>query len=157
MGQMMGSEIDLVMARLGERGFDVNVEAEDELRTYRVSGSSFLLRVGIGVKGILLDFVVDRDGESPELRHSIDTDLYDVSDPRQRWFADEIERDITSFLDALRSGSLKLSRGRNKTTIVFPNAGKYVRVERGRMFTSRREYERAVDAEADDQFQPFDA
>ncbi|MBM0234000.1 hypothetical protein JNW91_20405, partial [Micromonospora sp. STR1_7] len=90
----MGSEIDLVMARLGERGFDVNVEAEDELRTYRVSGTSFHLRVGVGVKGILLDFVVDRDGESPELRHSIDTDLYDVSDPRQRWFADEIERDI---------------------------------------------------------------
>ncbi|WP_238425854.1 hypothetical protein, partial [Micromonospora sp. STR1_7] len=94
-------------------------------------------------------------GESPELRHSIDTDLYDVSDPRQRWFADEIERDIASFLDALGSGRLRLSRGRNKTAIVFPNAGRYVRVERGRVFTRRREYEREVDAEAGDQFQPF--
>src|SRR3954470_17758277 len=101
MAPQMGSEIDLAMARLREHGFAVSVEAEDELRTYRVSGNGFRLRVGMGPKGILLDFVVDRDGESPELRYSIDTDLYDVSDPDQRWFADEILRDIASFLDAL--------------------------------------------------------
>ncbi|MFG1843648.1 hypothetical protein ACGFH8_35070 [Micromonospora sp. NPDC049175] len=151
----MGSEIDHVMARLGERGFAVNIETEDELRVYRVSGKGFRLRVGIGPKGILLEFVVNRDGESPELRYGIDTDLYDVSDPDQQCFADEIQRDMAFFLDALGDGSLKVSRGRNKTVIAFPCADKYVRVERGRVFTRRREYERASGAEAGGDFQPF--
>lgn len=157
MAQQMGSEIDAVMARLGARGFDVNVETGDELRTYRVSGRGFHLRVGLGRKGVLLDFVVDREGESPELRYSIDTDLYDVSEPPQQWFGDEIQRDIASFLDALENGSLRLTRGRHKTAIVFPHEGKYVRVERGRVLTRRREYDSAADAEAGDRFQPFGA
>ncbi|TNH24857.1 hypothetical protein FHG89_24320 [Micromonospora orduensis] len=157
MAQKMGSEIDPVMARLGARGFDVNVETEDELRTYRVSGKGFHLRVGLGRKGVLLDFVVDPDGESPELRYSIDTDLYDVSEPRQQWFGDEIQRDIVSFLDALENGRLRVTRGRHKTAIVFPYEGKYVRVERGRVFTRRREYDSLADAEAGDQFHPFEA
>ncbi|MEV4826636.1 hypothetical protein [Micromonospora sp. NPDC049274] len=153
----MDSEIDLVMARLSQRGFDVNLDAGGEVRSYRVSGKLFHLRVGVGPTGILLEFVVDRDGESPELRYSIDTDLYDISDPRQRWFADEVQHDIASFLDALGNGSLKVSRGRNRTVIAFPHEGKYLRVERGRVFTRQREYERAADAEADGQFQPFGA
>ncbi|MEU8185562.1 hypothetical protein AB0B85_32165 [Micromonospora sp. NPDC049044] len=155
MAPKKGSEIGHLMERLGDHGFAVTVETEDELHTHCVSGNGFRLRVDIGPKGILLDFVVGRNGESPELRYSIDTDLYDTSDSAQRWFADEILRDIASFLDALGGGGLQVSRARGRTAIVFPHEDKYVRVERGRVFTRRHEYEHVSDAEGGDTFQPF--
>jgi hypothetical protein len=139
--------------RLAASGFDVSVDIRDGLRAYRISGQGFQLHVGVGVKGMLLEFTLVGDGNSPELRFQIDTDLYDISDSRQGWFATEIEDEITSFLEALAAGQVRVSRRRGKSAVVFPTGEGYVRVERGRMLTSRREFKRVEDAEAGEQFQ----
>ncbi|ATY16676.1 hypothetical protein CU254_29010 [Amycolatopsis sp. AA4] len=75
--------------------------------------------------------------------YDIDTDLYDISQESQREFAEEIERDIIEFLGNLRKGAML--RGPNGA-LVFPLDGAWVRVVRGRFWTTASTY--AEDAEA---------
>ncbi|KFU82499.1 hypothetical protein BB31_05905 [Amycolatopsis lurida NRRL 2430] len=64
--------------------------------------------------------------------YDIDTDLYDLSQEKQREFAEEIESDIIEFLDTLRKGAVLRGNDGAKFVLVFPLDGSYVRVVRGR-------------------------
>lgn len=77
--------------------------------------------------------------------YDIDTDLYDITQERQREFAEEIERDIIEFLDNLRKGSML--RGADGA-LVFPLDGSWIRVVRGRFLTSASTHTDAAAARA---------
>ncbi|MFI6303395.1 hypothetical protein ACIBCH_16095 [Amycolatopsis thailandensis] len=68
--------------------------------------------------------------------YDIDTDLYDLSQVKQREFAEEIERDIIEFLDNLRKGVVLRGNDGAKFVLVFPLDGSYVRVVQGRFMGS---------------------
>ena len=68
--------------------------------------------------------------------YDIDTDLYDISQDKQREFADEIERDIIEFLDNLRRGVMLRGNDGANFVLVFPLRGAQVRVVLGRFLTS---------------------
>ncbi len=67
--------------------------------------------------------------------YDIDTDLYDISQEKHRWFAEEIERDIVEFLGNLRSGVVLRGNDGPKFVLVFPSEGGWVRVVQGRFLT----------------------
>ncbi|RSN61558.1 hypothetical protein DMH01_17585 [Amycolatopsis sp. WAC 04182] len=72
--------------------------------------------------------------------YDIDTDLYDLSQDRQREFAEEIERDIIEFLDNLRKGAVLRGNDGAKFVLVFPLDGSYVRVVQGSFIGSASTY-----------------
>ncbi|WP_410646878.1 hypothetical protein [Amycolatopsis sp. cmx-4-54] len=72
--------------------------------------------------------------------YDIDTDLYDLSQPRQREFAEEIERDIIQFLDNLRKGAVLQGNDGEKFVLVFPLGNAYIRVVQGRFAGSASTY-----------------
>lgn len=83
-----------------------------------------------------LEFEVRDPVAGRRATYDIDTDLYDISQDKQREFADEIEGDIIEFLDNLRNGVLLRGNDGSKFVLVFPLDGSYVRVVQGRVMTS---------------------
>lgn len=68
--------------------------------------------------------------------YDIDTDLYDISQDKQRAFAEEIEGDILEFLDNLRARVVLRGTDGPKFTLVFLLIGSHVRVVQGRFMSS---------------------
>ncbi|SCF36775.1 hypothetical protein GA0070618_5821 [Micromonospora echinospora] len=155
MAEAIGEKIARAVGGLAEHGLAVNVEGKGEGRVYRIRGKGCRLTVEVGRRGLSLGFTLDRQEASPELTYHVDTDLYDISDQKQQWFAVEIEDEIASFLGALEGGQVRVSRRPGKAVIVFPRGGGYARVERGRILTSEKHYERLEDAERGDSFLPL--
>lgn len=52
--------------------------------------------------------------------YRIDTDLYDLSDPKNAWFAKEIEDDIVEFLEILKEGKLLVGEKNGRPALIIP-------------------------------------
>jgi hypothetical protein len=156
MSEAMGDRIVAAIDRLRTLGATVQSREEKGAAVYELTGDGYHVKVVIDAgSGLALEFTVDRAEASPELTYSIDTDLYDVTDPDQQWFVTEIEDDIVALLAALADGRIKVERKKGRTVAVLPSSSEYVRVERGRLLTSQRRYEHEQDAEAGGTFRPL--
>ncbi|MFB9927632.1 hypothetical protein ACFFRC_23210 [Amycolatopsis halotolerans] len=83
-----------------------------------------------------VEFEARDPASGKRVTYDIDTDLYDISQESHREFAEEIERDIIEFLGNLRTGSMLRGTDGTKLVLVFPLDGSWVRVVRGRFWTS---------------------
>lgn len=81
----------------------------------------------LGVEFVLLD----AEGRVA-IRHQIDTDLYNLDDPKNDEFAIEVEDDIVQFLEALRAGEVTISR-HGALSMVFPAGTGFYRLRKGRL------------------------
>jgi hypothetical protein len=88
--------------------------------------------------------------------YDIDTDLYDISQDKQREFAEEIERDIIEFLDNLRKGLVLRGNDGSKFVLVFPLNGSYVRVVQGRFMSSASTHADLTAARTDSDYAPVE-
>jgi hypothetical protein len=107
------------------------------LSRWQLSGSTWQATVVVEPRRWLgLEFEARDPAAGRRATYDIDTDLYDISQDKQREFAEEIERDIIEFLDNLRKGVLLRGNDGSKFVLVFPLNGSYVRVVQGRFMTS---------------------
>jgi hypothetical protein len=122
-------------------------EESDSSPKWQLSGSTWQATVVVEPQRWLgLDFEVRDPVSGRRTTYDIDTDLYDISQDKQREFADEIERDIIEFLDNLRKGILLRGNDGAKFVLVFPLDGSYVRVVQDRFMTSASTHARLTDA-----------
>ena len=104
--------------------------------TWRLSGTTWQATVTVTPgRWLGLEFAARDPVTGRRATYDIDTDLYDISQERQRGFAEEIERDIIEFLGNLRKGAVQRGHDGAKFVLVFPLDGAYVRVVKGRFLT----------------------
>jgi len=115
----------------------VVTEVADAGSKWQLGGSTWQATVVVEPRHWLgLEFEARDPVTGKRATYDIDTDLYDISQDKQREFAEEIERDIVEFLDNLRKGLLWRGNDGSKFVLVFPLDGSYVRVVQGRFMTS---------------------
>lgn len=115
----------------------VVTEEADTWSKWRLGGSTWQVTVVVEPQRWLgLAFEARDAVTGRRATYDIDTDLYDISQDKQREFAEEIERDIIEFLDNLRKGVVLRGNDRSKFVLVFPLNGSYVRVVQGRFMSS---------------------
>ncbi|WP_410575336.1 hypothetical protein [Amycolatopsis sp. cmx-4-61] len=103
---------------------------------WQLSGSTWQATVTVTPgRWLGLEFEVHDPRTGRRATYGIDTDLYDLSQEKYRWFAEEIERDIVEFLGNLRDGAVLRGNDGAKFVLVFPAEGGYVRVVQGRFLT----------------------
>ncbi|MET9259427.1 hypothetical protein [Amycolatopsis sp. NPDC004079] len=113
------------------------VAADDASVRWQLSGSTWQATVIVDPRRWLgVEFEARDPASGSRVTYDIDTDLYDISQERHREFAEEIERDIIEFLGNLRTGSMLRGTDGAKPVLVFPLDGSWVRVVRGRFWTS---------------------
>ncbi|MGW7535346.1 hypothetical protein [Amycolatopsis sp. NPDC054798] len=113
------------------------VVADDASVRWQLAGLTWQATVIVDPRRWLgLEFAAQDPETGKRVTYDIDTDLYDISQDSQREFAAEIERDIVEFLGNLRSGSMLRGTDEAKPVLVFPLDGSWVRVVRGRFWTS---------------------
>jgi hypothetical protein len=115
----------------------VVTEEADTWSKWRLGGSTWQATVVVEPRR-WLGLAFEARGRVPGRRatYDIDTDLYDISQDKQREFAEEIERDIIEFLDNLRKGVVLRGNDGSKLVLVFPLNGSFVRVVQGRFMSS---------------------
>lgn len=97
-------------------------------------------------RGLSLTFEATDPDTDRTVNFEIDTDLYDISQPRHRAFAEEIERDIIEFIGNLTEGKIRRAQSPSGLVLVSPLAGAYVRVAKGRFLISSSIHRQENDA-----------
>lgn len=100
-----------------------------------------------------LEFAVPDHAGRP-IHYGLDTDLYDLSQEKNREFAEEIERDVIEFLGHLRDRRVLLRKDR--PVVVFPLDGGYVRLVRGRFLTHGSTHTDLARAQAGGEYAPVE-
>lgn len=104
--------------------------------TWRLAGETWEATVVIDPSRWLgLEFTATDPDTGRVARHEIDTDLYDISDPRRRAFAEAIEADIVAFLQALARGEVFRARDGSRVVLAFTLDGAEVCIVQGRTMT----------------------
>ncbi|MEU4520660.1 hypothetical protein AB0F52_18410 [Amycolatopsis sp. NPDC024027] len=118
---------------------------------WQLSGSTWQATVIVAPgRWLGLEFAAHDPVTGRRATYDIDTDLYDISQDEQRWFAEEIERDIIEFLGNLRRGAVLRGTDGAKFVLVFPLDGAYVRVTQGRFMTTASTHADLATAQAGD-------
>lgn len=115
----------------------VVTEEADSRSKWQLAGSTWQATVVVEpLRWLGLEFEARDPVAGRRATYDIDTDLYDISQDKQREFAEDIERDIIEFLDNLRTRVILRGNDGSKFVLVFPLNGSYVRVVQGRFMTS---------------------
>jgi hypothetical protein len=132
-----GLRIARAMQNLADRGFEVGLATEIDTATYTVAGAMFTLTVIVKPQSWLgLVLGVTAWPGSSSVTYEVDTDLYDISNPKNASFGSDIEGEIVSVIDGLGSGSIKVGRLRNKNSVIIPSGEYSVVITAGRFVTS---------------------
>lgn len=132
-------------------------EEADTWSRWRLGGSTWQATVIVEPRRWLgLSFEARDPVSDRRPTYDIDTDLYDISQDKQREFADEIERDIIEFLDNLRKGAVQRGTDGSKSVLVFPLDGSYVRVVQGRFMGGASTHDDLAAARAGGDYVPVE-
>ncbi|WP_447761650.1 hypothetical protein [Sphingopyxis panaciterrae] len=134
------------------------VQSPDHLgvaSNWRLSGETWQAEVIVDpLRWLGLTFDAVDPATARKVHYAIDTDLYDISRPEQREFADEIESDIIEFLDNLTEGRMLRGEQTSDAVLVFPSAGSFVRVVAKRFSTTASRHDRESEALAGGSYAP---
>lgn len=157
MERHIGSRIIEVMESLSPGGsLTVRRGTEDGDQVFEIVGDRCRVEVRVNpVRWLGLSFALSGDRGPRSLLYDIDTDLYDVSQPKNREFALEIEDEISDFLEALVNCQITVRESGGKLAIVVPVRGGFRRIERGRVFTTSKDYDQLAKAQAGESFGPL--
>jgi hypothetical protein len=146
----MGSPQDRIAAavdRLRTQALAVDERVDGNAVRWEVNRPEYRLIVYVDLKrSVSLEFDILTDDGKPQLHYWIDTDLYDISQPRHAWFAAEIATDIVDFLDALLAGRLLTRMSVPRPSLIVPTRDGLRIVKRTRFGTTLSHCGAEVDA-----------
>jgi hypothetical protein len=150
-GQRVNAVVDMCIAD----GWPVVDDAKGSTRSAVIRCARWSASVTVApAKWLGVEFLLlDAEG-MVTLWHQIDTDLYNLEDPKNDEFAVEIEDDIVQFLEALRAGEVTVSRD-GGLSMVFPARVGFYRLRKGRLMISGKPFLERADAERDGRFVPL--
>jgi hypothetical protein len=131
--------------RLRRRGIAVEATTRAGVTTYLVERPTYRVKIVIdparwlGVEFLLLghDRVVD-------LGYWVDSDLYNISLDKYRWFAAEIETDIVLLLDGLVQGKVFVDRTSPRPSMIVPSSDGPLLIRRRRFGATKDLYDGGV-------------
>lgn len=137
---IIGSKIQSTLQKFEDKNVKINEEFTKGQTSYEIYDNRYDLKIIVDPKRWLgLKFHL----KGTKMHYDIDTDLYDISNPKNSWFAKEIEDDMVTFLNGILESRLKVSRGKNnrvlKLAIPVSKAGHYMLIKQGRLLTSQKE------------------
>ena len=154
---MLGDNIRKTIQELEATGLHANQERKgDTTETFNFESELYHLEVTIDPTAWLgLNFTL----ELPEgrLDYSIDTDLYNLQDERNRAYAQEVEADICSFLKKFRLGKIKQGTINGRPAMILPVAEGVEVVVKGKYFTKTKFFKESNKAEDLGPFQSLKA
>ena len=132
------SQATTALNRLGSH-VGVNWHRDDDgADTAAVTAPNFRLQLYINsARALSLEFELAEQGQPP-LRYAIDSDLYDLSQPKYEEFAREIGQQIVQFLESLATGRVQVGTFQGKRAMVVPLDDQTVLIYRGRFSTTTR-------------------
>jgi hypothetical protein len=118
----IGARIAVAVEQLREVGVAVETSADGDLTTYRIERSTYRVEVLVDpTRWLGVRFDLLGEGGSTALRYGVDTDLYNISLPKYRWFADEIEAEIVLLLEGLAQRRVLVDVSSPKPRMIVPS------------------------------------
>ncbi len=128
--------IETIYGLKNDHDFAITEERSKSGDKFTIKGDGFRVAVNISPpEWIGLDFYWREHEKKHRVEYSINTDLYDLSEQDQRWFADEIESNMIDFLHVLQEKKILVGEKRGRTAIVIPFKDKVVLIRKGRLFS----------------------
>jgi hypothetical protein len=147
----VGARIADAVDGLRNRGVPVETSAEGDLATYLIDRPTYRAEVVVNPKRWLgIEFDLLGEGGSRVLHYRVDTDLYDISQPKHHWFADEIETDIVLLLEALAQKQLLVDLSSPRARMVVPSADGPVLIRKLRFGATATPYDVSADRASHD-------
>jgi hypothetical protein len=147
--------IAAAVERLRARDVAVSESVQGSAIRYEATRPAYHLVVYVDPPRFIgLEFDLLAADGSVRLHYFIDTDLYDISQPRHAWFASAIATDIVLLLDALTDGGLLAKLDRRRASMIVPTGQGPRIVKRGRVWTSAGRYHRDRVTAIRDGFEP---
>jgi hypothetical protein len=151
-----GQRIVEAIERLRGLGIAVDADEVGASTRYTVTRPAYRLIVTVESTRFLgLQFdLIGRDGSSV-LHYFVDTDLYDISQPKYAWFSQEIADDIVAFLSALIERRIWIMADESEPAMIVPTRDDLRLVKRGRFGTTVSPLAMAIAPAAPDGFTPM--
>lgn len=137
MNNNIGKEIIEKITTFNKKVVLAEEKASIEGREFTVRGDEFLLEILINPpKWLGLKFYLLDEKGKILLTHDIDTDLYDLSQPKYQSFTKGIETDMIDFIDSIINGSIKVGKIKDRPAMIVPQDNKFLLIKKGKFFTS---------------------
>lgn len=156
--QRNGSKIVEKINELEKSGVAVVRKLSDKDGLYDIEGEGFRAKVKIEPeKWLGIELSVQSRDHSETLTHTVDTDLYDISDPDEQLFATEIEDDIVDLLNNLLDGRVLIGENKSGRFVAIIPTGDYFQyIKKGKLFVSSRIYTDLDQAKSNGDFKPLE-
>src|SRR5258708_11762789 len=114
---------------------DHEIKGNDNL--YLIKGNGYRAKLKINPDNWLgIEFyLVDKNGKDL-LMHTIDTDLYPISQSKYQDFAKDIEDEIADFLVSLREDKIRVGEKKGKIAMIIPKGNQFLLLMEGKLITS---------------------
>jgi hypothetical protein len=134
---MDAQNIEKCLREIEDTGHNFKFEEIKETKTWKYSASEFALAVVIRPgKWLGLQFdLLDAKG-STTCWYCTDSDLYNISDPKNAEFSRTISEEIIEILSALLSNRVQVGWSGSKTIMAIPLKGEYLLIKSRWKFTS---------------------
>lgn len=110
--------------------------------TYHVEGPIYRAKIVVDpARWLGVEFVLLGEDRVVDLGYWVDTDLYNISLDKYRWFAVEVETDIVLLLDGLVRGKVFVDRTSSRPSMIVPSSDGPLLIRRRRFGGTKGLYE----------------
>lgn len=140
--RLPGARIAEAVDRLRRRGIDVDATTQAGVTTYLVERPTYRVKVVVDpARWLGVEFFLLSHDRAVDLGHWVDTDLYNISLDKYRWFAAEIETDIVLLLDGLVQGKVFVNRTSPRPSMIVPSDDGPLLIRRRRFGATKEVYD----------------
>jgi hypothetical protein len=142
----VGARIADAVDRLRDHGVPVETSTDGDSTTHRITRPTYRAEGLVNPKrwlGIELDLL--GAGGATVLRYRVDTDLYNISQPRYLWFVEEIETDIVLLLDGLAQKRLLVDMSSPRPSMIVPSGDGPMLIRKRRFGATTTLYDETAD------------
>jgi len=109
-------------------------DSREGLKTFKVLRPNYTLIISLDTSEYELQFDLKDGSGRSILSYHIDTDLYDLSNPKFRQFKQDIEADIVRFTQNLVDKKIEYGQQNNKQALLIPSDGEYLLITKGKFW-----------------------
>jgi hypothetical protein len=121
-GRSTGARIAEAIDKLRDACIPVRESTQAGATTYLMERPTYRAEVIVNpARWLGLQFDLLGQDQSALLKSGVDTDVYNISLPKYRWFAEEIEADIVIFLEGLAQGEILVNTASRRASMIVPS------------------------------------
>ncbi|MGF7229202.1 MAG: hypothetical protein ACQR33_04420 [Candidatus Saccharibacteria bacterium] len=147
-----GSNVLELLDHIKAEGMVVDHRVVKQASVYSFGDSRYTVEVTIEFpKWLGLNFIL----HDSKIEYSIDTDVYNLADPANQTFVEEIEAEIVEFLHNLTDNRIKITHRKNRASLLIPRKAGDILIKQGRFMVSQTTLKSSADIVDKDSFSTF--